>query len=152
MKQIADFQSGKRQNETMSSMVSGLSQQDSADIAAYFSQQALVINSSVEQDTALLVLGKKIYKGGNVYSGAPACSSCHGPNGVGISPANFPRLAGQKMDYLIKTLKDFRNATRSNDPRSIMQNVAASLTDNEIKSVASYISTLPEAVSVTTAK
>ena len=143
-KQIGDFQSGKRKDPTMSSMVGELSEQDTVDIAAYFSQQSLVTNTSAKLDVALIALGKKIYKGGNVYSGVPACSSCHGPNGAGIQSANFPVLAGQKIDYVKKTLQDFRTKTRSNDPRSIMQNVAASLTDNEIKSVASYIYTLPE--------
>jgi len=141
-KQIRNFQSGKRQDPTMTSMVAGLSEQDIADIAAYFSRQAIVASPAKQVANNLLSNGKKIYKGGNLYSGVPACSSCHGPNGVGIGPAKFPVLAGQKIDYLTKTLRDFRNSTRSNDPRSIMQNISAKMTDNEIAAVATYINSL----------
>ena len=150
-KQIHNFQSGKRKDATMSTMVIGLTAQDIADISAYFSQQKLVVDSASKPDANLLTLGKKIYKGGNLYSGMPACGGCHGPNGVGISPAKFPVLAGQKVEYLIKTLKDFRNATRNNDPRNIMRNIAAKLTDNEIKSVATYINSLSLTTKVSTA-
>ncbi|MFV2055086.1 MAG: cytochrome c [Thiohalomonadales bacterium] len=141
-KQIRNFQSGKRQDPTMTSMVVGLSEQDIADIAAYFSQQAIVASPAVLVENNLLSNGRKIYKGGNLYSGVPACSGCHGPNGVGIGPSKFPVLAGQKIDYLTKTLRDFRNSTRNNDPRSIMQNISARMTDKEITSVATYINSL----------
>lgn len=108
----------------MSSMVIGLSKEDIADIAAYFSAQSLQATEADPKTTSDIALGKKIYKGGNTYNGVPACAGCHGPNGVGNAPAVFPRIAGQKIDYLVKTLNDFRAGNRANDPNEIMRNIA----------------------------
>ncbi len=141
-KQVTNFQEGKRQDPTMSSMVVGLSKEDIADIAAYFSTQSLQPTASDPKANSDVALGKKIYKGGNTYNGVPACASCHGPNGVGNAPAVFPRIAGQKIDYLVKALNDFRTGTRANDPNEIMRNIAAKLSDREVKAVAAYVSSL----------
>lgn len=144
-KQISNFREGIRKNETMNSMVAGLNEQDIKDIAAYFSSQSLVeqqASSNEQIDSELIKTGRKIYKGGNRYSGVPACAGCHGPNAVGNGPAAFPHLAGQKPTYLIKTLKDFRSGARANDPNEIMRNIAAKLTDSEINAVANYVATL----------
>jgi cytochrome c553 len=140
-KQVANFQEGARKDPTMSSMVIGLSKEDIADIAAYFSSQSLQTASDAKANTDI-ALGKKIYKGGNTYNGVPACAGCHGPNGVGNAPAVFPRIAGQKIDYLVKTLNDFSAGNRANDPNEIMRNIAAKLSQREIKAVAAYVSTL----------
>ena len=142
-KQVKNFQDGDRQDPTMSSMVIGLSQEDITDIAAYFSSQSLQsVPTEKPKANSDIALGKKIYKGGNTYNGVPACAGCHGPNGVGNAPAVFPRVAGQKIDYLIKTLNDFRAGNRANDPNEIMRNIAAKLSDREIKAVAAYVSSL----------
>lgn len=142
-KQVTDFQGGKRKDPTMSTMVGGLSKEDIADIAAYFSSQTLkptvADDKTASNDTAL---GRKIYKGGNTYNEAPACAGCHGPNGVGNGPAKFPRIAGQRITYLVKALNDFKSGVRSNDPNEIMRNVASKLSDKEIKAVSEYVSTM----------
>jgi cytochrome c553 len=143
VKQINNFQSGERKDDTMSAMVIGLSQADAVDIASYFSAQK-VHAQEIEPDEADLAAGKLIYKGGNQYTGLPACASCHGPNGVGNAPAVFPRVAGQKLEYLIKTISDFRAGTRANDPNEIMRNIVERMTDNEIRAVATYISNMRE--------
>ena len=140
-KQIHNFQKGVRVNETMNGMVAGLSEQDIQDIAAYFSSQAVKPSTS-EADSEIIKTGRKIYKGGNRYSGVPACAGCHGPNAVGNGPAAFPYLAGQNPTYLVKTLKDFRSGARANDPNEIMRNITAKLTDNEITAVATYVASL----------
>jgi len=141
IKQIRNFQDGVRTNETMNGMVIGLSKQDIEDIAAYFSTQSL---QALTPETAVEIIktGRKIYKGGNRYSGVPACAGCHGPNAAGNGPASFPHLAGQKTTYVVKTLKDFKSGARANDPNEIMRNIATRLTENEITAVAAYLSTL----------
>lgn len=146
-KQITNFRDGVRKNETMNSMAAGLSEQDIMDIAAYFSSQSLAeqqAQSNEQLNSELIKTGRKIFKGGNRFSGVPACAGCHGPNGVGNGPAAFPHLAGQKPTYLIKTLKDFKSGARANDPNEIMRNIAAKLTVSEIKAVANYVATLKE--------
>lgn len=142
-KQIRNFKDGVRKNETMNSMAAGLNEQDIKDIAAYFTTQ-VVTQQEVEANSELIKTGRKIYKGGNRYSGVPACAGCHGPNAVGNGPAAFPYLAGQKPSYLIKTLKDFKSGARANDPNEIMRNIAAKLTDSEITAVATYVAKLQQ--------
>ena len=141
IKQVKNFQDGVRVNETMSGMVVGLSQQDIEDIAAYFASQNLKPQAQ-ETDVEIIKTGRKIFKGGNRYTGVPACAGCHGPNGVGNGPAAFPHLAAQKSTYIVKTLKDFQSGARANDANEIMRNIAAKLTENEINAVASYMATL----------
>jgi len=133
-KQIHNFQSGKRKNETMNAMAAGLSQQDINDITAYFSQQKII------PDTASTsAAGKKLYEGGNHYYHTPACASCHGPNGVGNGPGAIPALAGQKAEYVKKALHDFKSGARSNDRNAMMRNIASTMTDKEIDAVADYL-------------
>lgn len=133
-KQIRDFQSGARKNETMNSMVIGLGQDDIIDIATYFSQQSIKLDTSAKS-----AAGKKLYEGGNRYDRVPACASCHGPNGVGNGPGAIPHLAGQKTVYVTKALKDFRSGARANDRNEMMRSIAARLSDKEINAVATYI-------------
>lgn len=142
-KQIHDFQSGDRQDPTMQSMVTGLVEQDIADIAAYFSAQ------KVNADAASVsVAGKKLYMGGNRYSNIPACAGCHGPNGVGNGPGAIPALAGQKIGYVIKAMKDFKSGARSNDRNQIMRDIAAKMTETEVAAVAKFLAGMgAEAVS-----
>lgn len=133
-KQIHDFQSGARQDPTMSSMVVGLGEQDIRDITAYFSSQT--VNAD---PTATSSLGKKIYLGGNRYNHVPACAGCHGPNGVGNGPGMIPRLAGQKPGYVAKALRDFKTEARSNDRNKIMRDIAAKMTEKEIDAMALFL-------------
>jgi cytochrome c553 len=133
-KQLHDFQSGARKDPTMTDMAAPLSAEDIADITAYFSRQTVKVEAG-KVNTA----GKKLYVGGNHYTGVPACAGCHGPNGVGNGPGKIPRLAGQKVAYVTKALRDFRAGTRTNDRNSIMQNLAARLTDKEIDALADYL-------------
>ena len=56
-----------------------------------------------------------------------ACTACHGPNGKGIEAAGFPNLSGQKVDYTITTLKEFREGKRANDMNGMMRDIAKAL-------------------------
>ena len=140
-KQIQNFRDGIRKNETMSAMAASLSDDDIRDIATYFSNQTIKPQQQAF-NSEIIKTGRKIYKGGNAYSGVPACAGCHGPNGTGNGLAVFPRIAGQRQDYLVKTLNDFRSGERNNDVNEIMRNIASRLTDNEINAVAAYVATL----------
>jgi cytochrome c553 len=136
-KQIMDFKSGVRQDPTMTAMVAPLTEQDAADLAAYFSAQT---KSAGTTDPKLLALGERLYRGGNAESGVAACTACHQPNGSGNAAAKFPAINGQHATYVEKALKDFRAQTRGSDPSgSMMRGVAAHLTDSEIVAVAQYV-------------
>ena len=56
--------------------------------------------------------GQKLYRGGDIASGMPACAACHSPNGAGV-PKNYPRLAGQYAEYTYAQLKAFRDGERA---------------------------------------
>lgn len=135
-KQLANFKAGERSNPMMSPMAAPLSDQDMADIAAYFAGQT---QNGGKADPALVDAGEKLYRGGNATSGVAACMACHGPNGMGNPQANFPRLSGQHAAYTVNQLKAFRAGQRTNDAGKMMQNIAARMTDDEMKAVASYI-------------
>jgi cytochrome c553 len=62
------------------------------------------------------------------------CAGCHGPEGISTNPI-WPNIAGQKEQYLVKTLKEYRDNIRP-DPN--MAALALSLTDEEIEGLAAY--------------
>ena len=139
IKQLAEFKNGTRSNPLMSPMAAGLSEQDMADLAAYFSSQT---PKGGEADPELVALGEKIYRGGNATTGVAACMACHGPDGMGNPLANFPRLSGQHAAYTALQLKAFRAGDRTNDAGLMMRNIAARMSDAEIQAVSSYIAGL----------
>jgi len=139
--QLAAFKGGARVNATMSPMAMPLSEQDMADLAAYFSSQQshpAVGDPANEQ----IVLGKQIYQAGIADKGVAACMACHGPSGSGNPAAKFPRLSGQHAAYLESTLKGFRSGERANDPNRMMRDIAAKMSDAEMSAVAAYIGAL----------
>ena len=136
IQQLQDFKAGKRSEPMMSPMAAPLSEEDMADLAAYFSSQKRTIG---EADANLVAEGEELYRAGNASSGVSACSACHGPTGSGNPLANFPSLSGQGAAYVVKALKDFRSGTRNNDTGGMMQDVASRLTDAEIDAVAQYV-------------
>jgi cytochrome c553 len=135
-KQLANFKAGDRNNAMMGPMAAPLSEQDMADIAAFYESQAL---KGGQADPALVDAGEKLYRGGNATSGVAACMACHGPSGIGNPQANFPRLSGQHAAYTVLQLKAFRAGERANDAGNMMRNIAARMTDAEMQAVASYI-------------
>jgi len=136
-KQLADFKAGdQRSDPLMMGQVMSLSPQDMADLAAFFAKQKPSAGSA---DEAKLAKGEQLYRGGNKATGVSACIACHGPTGAGNPAAKYPMLSGQHAAYTVKTLKDFRSATRKNDPGKMMQNIAARMTDAEIEAVSDYM-------------
>lgn len=138
-KQLMDFKSGARKDDTMTAMAAPLSEQDVADLAAWFASQKRGVGSANAEKAAP---GEKLYRAGDATKGVAACMACHGPNGTGNPAAKFPALAGQHATYTIKALKDFRAGTRSNDPANMMRDVAGKMTDAQIEAVAEYIAGL----------
>jgi len=88
--------------------------------------------------------GKKIFTEGNDAANIPPCSSCHGEDAKGNS--QFPRLAGQPDDYIVKKLtnwdKERGQDTGNPDTSAIMQPIAHNLKDDQIKAVAAYLTRL----------
>ncbi len=145
VKQMQDIRSGLRPVAAMAGQVDNMTDQDLADIAAYYDAQ---VRSPELTDPELLELGRKVYMSGIMDRKVAACSGCHSPSGKGNAPAGFPALAGQHADYIAAQLKMFRKGYedptgRVNDGDSkIMRTTAFELSDLEIKAVAAYASGL----------
>ena len=135
-KQLRDYQSKARENAIMAPMVATLSEQDIEDIAAYYASLKGTIGSSSPE---LVELGEKIYRAGNADSGVSACMACHGPSGKGNPAAKYPSVTGQWAEYTSAQLMAFKSGARANDLNSVMRDVAAKMTDEEIKAVSDYI-------------
>lgn len=139
LRQIMLIKSGARPVPEMAGIVPGLSEQDMADLAAYFASQT---GAGGLADESQVALGQRIFRAGNAESGVPACMACHGPAGEGNPLAGYPALAGQHAVYSSNLLKRFRSGENwgVDDASShVMNGVAEELTDEEIAAVASYI-------------
>ena len=120
----------------MYGMAAGLSEQDMADIAAYYAAQK--VKTGVADDK-LAERGEIIYRGGVADSQIAACTGCHGPNGLGNAAAGYPALAGQHAAYTYAQLKAFQSGARHNDPNEMMRALIPKMTDADMKAVAEYI-------------
>jgi cytochrome c553 len=135
-KQLHSFKAGDRKDPLMSPMAAPLTDEDMANLAAYFSSQTRVQGTA---DPAMAQKGEQLYRAGNGKSGVAACAGCHGPKGSGNPGANVPSLGGQHAAYVEKALKDFRAGTRTTDPNRMMRDVAGKMTDAEIAAVSQYV-------------
>ena len=162
IKQLQAFKKGARKNPMMSSIAMGLTDEDMVDIAAYYADQEVSANQlpvldededekpaategekkadSKDKIQAIIAQGSDLYRNGDLTREVSACIACHGPFGEGNKPAGYPLLKSQHADYLIKTLTDFKNDSRSNNPENIMHMIAKKMTDEEIKAVSYRIS------------
>jgi cytochrome c553 len=81
--------------------------------------------------------GADIYARGIASDGIPPCAGCHGPNGGGTE--QFPRLAGQHAQYLLKQLRSFQSNLRD---VAVMHGVAQGMAIGEMEAVAAYLESL----------
>jgi cytochrome c553 len=134
-KQLRDFKDGTRSGTLMRSFASALSDQDMADIAAYYA----VMPPVVAEDPPALAAAPSLALYGDGTRLIPACNSCHGYNGAGNPRSHgMPVLAGQTAQYLIATLLLYNGAFRENDVYQVMRHIAGQLTIEEIKSLGLY--------------
>jgi cytochrome c553 len=135
---LSQYKKGDRKHPTMRGIAAALSDQDMADLAAFYSLEAKVDPApaappaNVPADVAAL-LAK-----GN-------CSSCHGANFSAPVDASYPKLAGQHPDYLYVALREYQTVGNPKVGRNnaIMMGMARPYTHAEAKVLASYIATLP---------
>ena len=85
-------------------------------------------------DPALIAKGRQIYEKGVESVGVPACAACHGPDAHGMG--DFPRLAGQHSQYVLKQLASFQSNMRK---VAVMHGVAQGLKRDEMSAVAAYL-------------
>ena len=142
IKQLKNFKQGEngpRHNPSMYPQAKNLSEQDMADLAAFYATQKVKLS---EADADLLEKGQSIYRGGIKDKGIPACIGCHSNKGQGVALARFPKLTGQRAPYIVQQLKAFQEGARRNDLNGMMRDIAKELTESEMEAVANYISGL----------
>lgn len=138
-KELRNFQSGTRTHEIMSAIAQTVSDDDLADIAAYFASREKMKGDGHKNE-----LGEKLFLHGDMTRMMVACVNCHGVNGKGKSPGNpvFPVIGGQHKDYLRGQLINFRDGDRGNSPGGVMNIITQKLTDEELDALADYVSGL----------
>lgn len=143
LRQFADFSSGARKSEVMQPLVSQLSKADWINVALYYSAMSGRPSTPADHlyDPKLARAGKPLYQA--------RCVQCHGARGEGKN--TFPRLAGQKVDYVINTLKlfaapksDAGNALLFDAQRSnpMMVPIVKNLSSEQIHALANYVASL----------
>lgn len=130
---LTAYKKGERKHQTMRGIADTLSDQDIADVAAYYEQHGkteavtAAPKAANEKVTALLQKG--------------ACVSCHGANFSQPLDPSYPKIAGQHKDYLFVALKSYKVENQSTWGRSngIMGGIAKQYSNAELKALAEYI-------------
>jgi cytochrome c553 len=125
IKQLHDFHSGDRDNEVMVWMATALTPAELGSAAAYFAKKNWPARSA-----------------GGASTSPPAivavCQACHQQNLAGGLPA--PRLAGQRYEYLVESMRSYAEGQRTNNPE--MMSIMKALSPAERDAMARYISGL----------
>lgn len=130
-KQLLDYKSGKRASAIMAALSGNLTDENIADLAAYYASLPKARTAPTTYDESLPAL---VRVGDPMRNIAP-CISCHG--GVD-QKLGAPWLEGMPKEYLVQQLQAFKQGQRRNDGQQQMRNVARSMTEEEIVSVAAF--------------
>jgi cytochrome c553 len=133
------YQKGERKHPTMGAIAAPLSEQDMADLGAYYSQHGKVEGATLAEKPAIepsAAVAALLTKG--------ACISCHGANFAKPIDPSYPKLAGQHADYLTVALKAYKTEGLAKVGRAngVMGGIAKQYTNAEMKQMAKYISSL----------
>lgn len=130
--QLQHFANGQRTYPNMGPLAMTLSAQEIDLLANYYAKQQSRKNSSFQADPALSSKGKQLVAAGG-------CIACHGEHLMGHE--QFPRLAGQGVDYLIAQLDAFASGKRS-EPSGAMKAVTSTLSPDDRRAIAHYLAAL----------
>jgi cytochrome c553 len=136
---LAAYQKGERKHPTMGAVAAPLTEQDMADLAAYYSThgkvEGAVLPATASKEPSPIVAAL-LQKG--------ACVSCHGANFAKPIDPSYPKLAGQHADYLTVALKSYKTEGLAKVGRAngVMGGVAKQFTNAEMKELGKYISSL----------
>jgi cytochrome c553 len=131
--QLVFFRSGSRKNETMQPIADQLGNEDVRNLGAYFASLPPPKASAPDDNPDLSKKGAEAAAGRR-------CASCHTDTFAGTKAV--ARLAGQREDYLIKALHDYKSNVRVGGGVAAMAEVAYSLSEEEITALAHYLAHL----------
>ncbi len=133
---LTAYQKGDRKHPTMRGIAASLTDQDIADVAAYYEQHGktdAVAKAPAAPDAKVAAL---LQKG--------ACVSCHGDNFSKPVDPSYPKIAGQHKDFLFVALKSYKVENQSTWGRNngVMGGIAKQFSNAELKALAGYVGSL----------
>lgn len=138
MAALEEYKKGGRKHPTMRAVAESLTEQNIADLAAYYSQLGMSGGeTTAAAPAASAQVAALLEKGG--------CVACHGENFNKPIDPTYPKLAGQHADYLFAALKEYqtKNSARIGRDNAVMVGMAAPFSHAELKAIAKYIGSLP---------
>lgn len=135
---LGQYKKGDRKYPSMRAIAASLSEQDMADLAAFYSTQAKAEAAPATPTGAVPADVVALLTKGN-------CTSCHGANFSAPIDPSYPKLAGQHPDYLYVALKAYQTDKNPLVGRNnaIMMGMSRLFTLAEVKQLAAYIASLP---------
>jgi cytochrome c553 len=131
--QLVFFRAGTRKNEQMQPIVEQLTNDDIRNLGAYFASLPPPKNPKPDDNPDLSAKGAQAAAGRR-------CASCHTDSYAGTKAVS--RIAGQREDYLVKALRDYKSSVRSGGAMAAMAEVAYPLSEEEIEALAHYLAHL----------
>jgi cytochrome c553 len=131
--QLVFFRAGTRKNEQMQPIVEQISNDDIRNLGAYFA--SLAPPKAIKPDD-----NPDLSQKGAQAAAGRRCASCHTDSFAGTKAV--ARLSGQREDYLLKALHDYKSGARSGGGMAAMAEVAYPLSEEEITALAHYLAHL----------
>ena len=131
------YKKGDRKHPTMRGIATSLTDQDIADISAYYAQHGVVQGAAPTVAKPANDKVAELLKKG-------ACISCHGENFSKPVDPSYPKIAGQHKDFLFVALKSYKTENQATWGRAngVMGGIAKQFTNNELKAMSAYIASL----------
>ena len=135
---LTAYKKGDRKHPTMRSIATTLTEQDMADVAAFYEQQGKGEDAPARLAAEAPAAAAELLKKGN-------CASCHGANLSKPIDPSYPKLAGQHADYLYVALKAYQTDKNPQVGRNnaVMMGMSRPFTHAELKVLTAYIASLP---------
>jgi cytochrome c553 len=131
--QLVFFRSGARKNELMQPIVEQITNEDIRNLGAYFAALTPPKASKPDDNPDLSQKGAQAAVGRR-------CNSCHTDTFAGTKAV--ARIAGQREEYLVKALHEYKSGVRSGGAGAAMTDVAYPLSDEEITALSHYLAHL----------
>ena len=131
--QLVFFRAGTRKNEQMQPIVEQLNNEDIRNLGAYYASLEPPKAPKLDDDPDLSKKGAQAAAGRR-------CASCHTDSYAGTKAV--ARIAGQREEYLVKALHDYKSGVRAGGGMAAMADVAYPLSDEEIEALAHYLAHL----------
>jgi cytochrome c553 len=143
--QLKNFRDGQRSYPPMNYLLAYMHDDYLHELAAYFARQPVQSQTPMEPVAAGNTAGQRLATQGDAAHAVPACIRCHGVRLTGIAPG-IPGLTGLSSRYIAAQLVSWRVGTRHAGNPDCMHDVAAALSEGQIRDVAHWLAAQPRTV------